>query len=392
MTPKPAVAPAGVAYVLPGLERGGAEKNVLDLVARIDRRKFSPCVVCTSEGGPLEDDLRKLGVPLHFLGYRGFSRNPRTAIPLLRSALAAFGRFRKILEKENVRIVHGYLPEGNVVGILSASACRVPVSIASKRALCLYKKGHPVYSFFEDACNLLADAVTANSAAVAEDVRKRERFLGGKIRVIRNGIDPDVPPPVPVGQVCPELEGGEGDPLVTYVANFHPYKGHRDLIVAARTVIDAFPAARFLLVGRDAGEMTTIRGMVASRGLARHVLFLGPRSDAMRVTALSTLVAHPSHQEGFPNTILEAMAAGKPVVATRTGGIPEAVIDGETGLLVPPGDPSALAAALLSLLRDPDRAIAMGIAGRRRVLERFPIGKMVGEVEQLYEELLAGKS
>jgi glycosyltransferase involved in cell wall biosynthesis len=102
------------------------------------------------------------------------------------------------------------------------------------------------------------------------------------------------------------------------------------------------------------------------------------------------LVVHPSHEEGFPNTILEAMAAGKAVVATNVGGIPEAVMDGETGILVPPRRPDRLAEALLALLNDPERAARMGKAGRRRVVDAFPLGKMVREVEEMYDRLLEG--
>jgi glycosyltransferase involved in cell wall biosynthesis len=170
-----------------------------------------------------------------------------------------------------------------------------------------------------------------------------------------------------------------------------PYKGHRDLIAAASLVVLAVPAVRFLLVGRDAGEMDALRKEVSSLGLERHVLFAGERAEAARIIASSTLVVHPSHEEGFSNTILEAMAAGKAVVATRVGGIPEAVVDGETGLLVPPHDPPALADALLSLLRNPSRAEEMGTAATRRVRDDFSAGKMVSAIEQAYMELLDGR-
>jgi glycosyltransferase involved in cell wall biosynthesis len=380
----------GIAYVLPTLERGGAEKNVLDIASRIDRRRYAPCVVCTSEGGPLETEFRSLGIPVHILGYRGFSMKTGAVLSLLRTNFAAFGRYRDLLDKMDIRIIHAHLPEGNIVGTLSAPFFRRRVRIVSKHALCLYKRGHPIYSFMEDAANLLADAITVNSEAVAEDVRKNERFWGGKLRLIYNGIDSDAPAALPIEALFPGLPGRADDPWITYVANLFPYKGHLDLVEAARVVADDVPSVRFLLVGRDAGDRDAVHSRIVSLGLSENVILTGPFSDARKVIASSTFTVHPSHQEGFGNAILEAMAAGKAVVGTRVGGVPEVVIDGETGLLVPPHNPRALADAILALLRDPGRAREMGRAGRQRVLEHFSTDKMVAGVQLLYEDTLAG--
>jgi glycosyltransferase involved in cell wall biosynthesis len=383
--------PVAVAYVLPGLARGGTEKHVRDLVAGIDRRKFSPRVISTGGGGPMEEEFSRLGVPVHVLEYRGISLDPRKAGPLFRDARSFFRDFDAILAASGVRILHCYLPAANVLGMAAALLARTPVKIVSKRALCRYKQGHPVYSFFENMANLAADAVLANSKAVAEDVLRHERFVGGKIGAIPNGIDPDLPPSEPIQRLVPGWSSDAGDAVVTYVANFFKYKGHRDLVAAAALVIEAMPAVRFLLVGRDAGEMESLRRQVTSLGLERNFFFAGERAEAARIIASSTLVVHPSHEEGFSNTVLEAMAAGKAIVATSVGGIPEAVVDGETGLLVPPHDPPALADALLSLLRNPSRAEEMGKAAKRRVRDDFSAGKMVSALEQAYMELLDGR-
>ncbi len=384
--------PIGVAFVLPGLAKGGTEKHVRDLVERLDRGKFAPRVVSTAGGGPMEEEFSRLGVPVHVLEYRGVSLKPGKAGPHFRDACSFFRAFSAVLSGNNIQIVHGYLPAANILGMAVALLGRIPVKIVSKRALCRYKEGHPVYSFFENLANLAADAVLVNSAAVAEDVRRHERFLGGKIRLIHNGIDLEPPPAEPMAGLVPGGTWGEGDPVVTYVANLFPYKGHRDLVAAAAIVVEALPTVRFLLVGRDAGEMEAVRRQVSSLGLERHVFLAGEHAEAFRIIGSSTLIVHPSHEEGFSNTILEAMSAGKAVVATRVGGIPEAVVEGETGLLVPPRDPSDLAKAILSLLRDPARAKAMGESGRRRVREHFSIGKMVAGVEQCYTELLEGRT
>lgn len=249
-----------------------------------------------------------------------------------------------------------------------------------------------MFSLLEDLANLKARAVVVNSMAVQRDVEANERCWQGKVRLIYNGVDPEGAPAAPLGELFPELAGRGGGPVVTYVANFHGYKGHADLVEAARLVAGEFPEVLFLLVGRDAGTMAAVRDRVSALGLEKNVFLAGPRPDAPRVAASSTLVAHPSHEEGFPNTVLEAMAAGKAVVAAAGGGTAEAVADGRTGILVPLGNPAALAAALLSLLHDPARTRRMGEAGKARVREEFSMERMVRSHQELYDELLAGRS
>ena len=384
--------PVGVAYVVPGLGRGGTEKHVLDLAARLDRDIFSPCVISTGGGGPLEDNLRSLDVPIHILEFRGLSIHPRNAAEYLRDARSFFREFTVILRSHHAAIVHSYLPAANILGVFAGLIARTPVKIVSKRGLCQYKEGHSLFSFFEDLANLSSDAVLVNSLAVEADVRRTERFLGRKIFLLYNGIDPETPPPAAVGSLIPGVAWREDDPVVCYVANFFPYKGHRDLVDAAHIVVEAFPRVRFLLVGRDSGEMGSVQDRIEAHGLSENVLLVGERDDAARIIASSTLVAHPSHTEGFSNTILEAMAAGKPVVATDAGGIPEAVVDGVTGIIVPVRNPRKMADALLALLRDPDRARAMGKAGKKRVLDRFSVEKMVDGMQHFYERLLAERA
>ena len=384
--------PVNVAYVLPGLGRGGTEKHVCDLAGRIDRDRFSPVVISTAGGGPMEQAFREREIPVHVLEYRGVSLRPKQAIPLFRDTRAFFKHFLGILRDHKIRIVHSYLPAANLLGTFAATLARVPVKIVSKRALCGYKAGHPVFAFLEDLANLAADAVMVNSMAVAADVRRTERFAERKIFLVYNGIDFDEKEPRPIADLFPELSGQRGIQAIACVANLFPYKGHQDLVEAARIVVQAFPGARFLLVGADRGEMGNLRSRILSCGLGEQVLLAGPRADASAIVAASDLVVLPSHEEGFPNSILEGMGAGKAVVATNVGGIPEAVVDGETGILVPPRDPAALAGALLSFLQDPGRARRMGMSGRDRVAALFTVDQLVSGVERTYDTLLADDS
>lgn len=391
----PAAGPAKIAYILPRLEMGGTEKHVRDLVHRLDRERFLPVVIATVEGGPLEADFADMGIPVHIIGYEGFTRRRGQVLRRIRMAMASIRKLADILRREDTAIVHAYLPAANVLGTIGGRLAGIPRIVVSKRGLCHYKKGRPILAFFENVANLAADAVLVNSDAVAAAVRSAERFCGRKILRIYNGIDPEdfavddavtTPPPSPVSGV-----NLPGDAVrILCVANFFPYKGHTDLVEAAARVIPRFPAAYFLLAGRDSGELATVTARIEALGLERNVLVIGERGDVPALLGSASFLVHPSHEEGFSNTILEAMAAGKAVVAANVGGVPEAVLDGKTGLLVPAGDPESLAEGILSLLQHPEKARTLGEAGRQRVLERFSLKEMVGEMEAMYEKILQG--
>ena len=386
----PVTFPVGVAYVLPGLGRGGTEKHVLDLASRIDRRRFSPCVISTAEDATLAEEFAGRGIRVYSLPYRGLSLRPAKSLPLLRDALRFFRDFARILEERRVAILHAYLPAACVLAMAATLGRGTRVRIVSKRALCRFKEGHPVFSCFENLANLAADAVMVNSRAVAEDVRRTERFAEGKMFLVLNGLE------IPLesgGRKSPPADLGipPGAPIVTYVANLREDKGHLCLLDAARAVVAEFPAVRFLFVGREDAEAALVRQRIRELGLERHILLTGSRRDVAGILDASFLVAHPGEQEGLSNAILEAMAAGVPVVASDVGGNPEAVEDGVTGLLVPSGDPGALASGILELLRDPARAGEMGRAARERARERFSLDGMVAAVEETYLELLEGR-
>lgn len=384
--------PVGVAYVLPGLGRGGTEKHVKDLASSIDRRRFSPCVISTAMGGPMEEELASRGIPAYLLDYRGLSLQPGRTLPLFRDARRFFGAFDRILRERRISILHAYLPAANILAMAAGLRHSPMVGIVSKRALCRYKDGHPAYSLFEDLANFVADAVMVNSHAVAEDVRRTERFVEGKMFLVYNGLHlPGETPDSGRRQLPPDFGLPPHSLPVAYVANLREDKGHLCLVEAARRVVEAVPSARFLLVGREDREAAPVRAKITELGLDGHVVLAGARRDIPAILQATRVVAHPGEQEGLSNAILEAMAAGIPVVASRAGGNPETVEDGKTGLLVPPGDPDAFASAILELLRDPARAEALGRAGRERVRNRFSLAGMVTGVEESYIELLEGR-
>ncbi len=340
----------------------------------------------------MEEELASRGIPVHLLDYRGLSLQPGRTLPLFRDARRFFEAFVRILEERRVTILHAYLPAANILAMAASLPRRPRVRIVSKRALCRYKDGHPVYSHFEDLANLAADAVMVNSHAVAEDVRRTERFVEGKMFLVYNGLDlPGESPDSGRRPLPPDLGLPSDSLAVAYVANLREDKGHLCLLEAARRVVAAVSSARFLLVGREDREAAPVREQIRELGLDGHVVLTGVRRDIPAILRAVRVVAHPGEQEGMSNAILEAMAAGVPVVASRAGGNPETVEDGKTGLLVPPGDPVALASAILDLLRDPERAAGMARAARDRIRDRFSLAGMVNGIEESYIELLEGK-
>lgn len=383
--------PLRVAYILPYLVAGGTEGHVLSLVRGIDRGRYSPVVVALAGGGELEPAFRGEGIPVHVLGYGNLSRGKGPAAGTVPDIIRCLRAGATLLRKEGIRIAHCYLPAANTLGPVAARLGGIRRTIVSKRSLSNYKERSRLAASAESLGNRLADVVMVNSDAVRRDVEQTETCWQGKFRKIYNGVAP-IPGWGPEERAA--FRRSEGIPVdarvVLCVSNFYPYKGHADLVDAIARIAPGFPGAVFLLVGRDSGTLERTRSLARERGIGETVRFPGGRTDVPDLLRASDLFVHPSHEEGFSNAILEAMAAGLPVVATDVGGNPEAVVDGETGRLVPVRDPEAIAAALGELLADERLRRAMGESGRKRAMERFSLGRMVAEIESLYESCASG--
>jgi glycosyltransferase involved in cell wall biosynthesis len=220
-------------------------------------------------------------------------------------------------------------------------------------------------------------------------VVQRERLTEKKIEVIYNGLNLA---PYQNSNNGKELRNGLGIddhiPLVGMIANFNfEIKGHRYFLEAAKTVLEKIPNVEFLLAG-DGPLRHHYEELTHELGLKEKIHFLGERNDVPTILSNLSISVLSSTSEGLSNVILESMAAGKPVIATNVGGSPEMVIDDVTGYLVPPGDSQAMAKAITELLRDPDKAITMGVAGKKLVGEKFSIKAMVESYENLYKSLM----
>jgi glycosyltransferase involved in cell wall biosynthesis len=258
----------------------------------------------------------------------------------------------------------------------------------SRRSLNTYQQQHRLLARLEWWLHRRMSAVIGNSRAVLADLAA-EGVPPDRIGLIYNGVEVfDAAQLPPREETRRRLEIDPAALVLTTVANLIPYKGHRDLLVALAGIANELPADWVLLcVGRDDGIGPALRAQARTLGLDRHVRWLGKRPDVPELLHASDLGIVPSHEEGFSNVILEGMAAGLPMIVTRVGGNPEAVVDGATGLVVPPRDPGALAAAVLELARDPDRRDRMGSAARHRAVTMFSLDACVDRYAKLYRML-----
>jgi glycosyltransferase involved in cell wall biosynthesis len=363
---------------------GGGERLARQITTHLDRERFET-TLCVSrwEPEPLHEpaleELREAGV-----SFLGLSRRSRLQ-------LSPWRQLSDYLREWPADVLHTHKIGSNAWGALIGPRAGVPVFVAHEHTWSY--EGKPYRKFLDR--NLIArraDAFVAVSRADQRRMIALERIPHYKTRFIANGI-PASRPPDPSRDVRAELGIGPEQPIVGTVATIRPQKALGVLVRAAAQLRDEVPGVRVLIAGGsdDADEERRLRGLVAELGLEETVSLLGARPDVPELLAAFDVAALSSDFEGSPLSLLEYMQAGKPVVATRVGGVPDIVEDGVTGLLVEPRDPAALAAAIGGLLGDPRRAAEIGEAGRSRQLRDFTLEAMAARVGDLYEELVTAK-
>lgn len=359
---------------------GGTERQFVALVQGLAGRGHEVHVGCLRRRGELRRDLPE-GLPVH-----------EYPIPSLKSATAA----RRVLElarylrRHRIDVVHATGLYANVFAVAAARLAGTPVIVASVRDL-----GHTWAPALERGQRLvcrLADGVIVNARAVGRRLED-QGWVPGRIHLVPNGISARRPPVRPGGGgLRRELGIPAGAPVVGVIGRLCRWKGLDHFLDAAALVAANRPDAWFVIVGGATvggeGWVAELRARAAALGLEGRTVFTGPRNDVPELLPELTVSVQPSLSEGLSNVLLESMAAGLPVVATAVGGNPELIRDGVDGLLVPPADPTALAAAVEGLLDEPQRAAALGHAAWRSAFERFSHEAMVERTVAVYEELL----
>lgn len=357
-------------YLIGTLAVGGAERSLVDLVNNLDRDRFEPVIYTIADKGPLADKVRS-DVPIRSLAAAN-KVDPR--VPL---------RLARALRREQPAVLQSFLYFDNVLARLIGSFAPETSVITGVRAVPDDRATH------RDAVDRLtmplSDYIVSNSEA------GREWVIGqgaspDRVRVVRNGRELDAyDVPEPPG-LRSTLGIGDG-PVVGTVGRLLERKGHHDLLTAWPRVLERHPDAALVLVG-DGPEREALEQRAEELGITDSVHLLGTREDVPELLALFDCFAFPSHFEGLPGALLEAMAAGLPIVTTPVDGCSELVHDGEHGVHVPPYAPEQLGAAIAELLEDGERAAAQGTAAQARAHESFGVDAMVEGFERVYEEAI----
>ncbi len=361
-------------------EISGGETSLLELFRHLDRGRFRP-ILAAPGAGPFANAARALDVEVFPVEYGQLRR-----VDLLAKTVR---RLREIVRQNGAALLHANGPVTNVPAALAARLSGLPVVWHARTMLV------PGEIDLDRLLSPLTSLIIANSDAIRERFRGRSRE---KSMTIINGVDVErFHPSIPEGSVRDELDLGPDCVLAGVVGRIAPVKGQRVFIEAAAALIPHYPNLRFILVGAglfgdEKAYENELRRLVTEQNLEERIVFSGYVRDIRPILAAMDICVVPSESEGCSRVLFEAMALAKPVVGTDTGGTPEVIEDGGTGLLVPVRDTGALAAAIEKLSGDKALRKKMGAAGRRRVEENFTIEAHARKTERAYMQFLGGMS
>ena len=354
----------------------------MEVAKRLDPARFDRwyCASRWDERAPQDDAARRAIDSMRAAGVTALGLGRRSP-----AAVWSWSPLLRVMRRERIDVLHSHKFGSNVWGALLAPLGRVPVLVAHEHTWSY--EGQPVRRFLDR--ELIARRSAAFIAVSREDRRRMievERIPAEAVTFVANGIDP-----LPAGdgeRVRRELGIDPDAPLVGAVAVLRPQKGLDVLVRAAALAARSVPDLRVVVAG-EGPEREGLEALAAELGVAGRVMLVGRRSDVPDLLAAFDVAVSSSWFEGSPLAMMEYMDAGRPIAATRVGGIPDLIEDGVHGLLVEPGDAEGLAAAIVDLLRDRGRAAEMGARARERRRAEFDLNGTVRALEELYERLAA---
>jgi len=364
-----------VMHLLNSFQIGGAETVALNLARAMDYRRFKPAACSLTGPGPMADRFREMGIDVCHL-------DGPAALDARRLGLLA--RLARLLRRERIDVLHCHNTLPIFYGALAGQLAGVGAVVGTRHSLSTTRRFSRRW-LLENAAASLVSHYIAVSRTVLESAAASGSIPRRKASVIYNGVDIDSYVPAP--------ETGKkayGTVVIGCVARLSPEKCHSDLIHAVKLLLDQGRDVRLDLVG-DGSLRRQLEDQVSGLRLIKHVRFLGSRDDVAALLRAFDVFALASRFEGLPLTVLEAMAAGLPVVVTRVGSLHEAVEEERNGFIVPSEQPAQLAAALDKLVVDPSLRSRMGAAGRRMCEERFSLAAVAEQHQDLYERLLHAK-
>ena len=354
------------------LRIGGLQKLILDICSHINKTIFEISVCCLRDKGELAPQIEKNGIKVYRIPPR----------PNNKTDYFSFLKLYNLLKGKQIDILHTHNTHPFMDGTVAGKMADIPVIIHTDHARQFPDKRR--YMLAERILSHFVDKVVAVSESVKQDLIYYEKINSKKITVIWNGIDPEkFNCKINKKEKKKELDVENCYPILGFSGRLTKQKGISYLLNAMPKIINEFPKAILLIAGYGEHE-EKFKQETIQLGINKHVKFLGPRLDIPEILAILDIYVLPSIWEGMPLVILEAMAAKKPIVATKVGGIPEAVIHNHSGLLVPPKDPEALANAILKILKNSNLAASLAENAYNRFLKHFTIKKMVSRYEQLY--------
>jgi glycosyltransferase involved in cell wall biosynthesis len=362
-------------FILTNMPVGGAETLLTEIIRRIDRRRFAPELCCLKQLDRLGEIMAK-EVPAF------------TGLIACKFDVTVLWRLVRLLRRRRIdAVVTVGAGDKMFWGRLAAWLAGVPVICSA-----LHSTGAPErVEFSNRLLARLTDAFIAVAEPQGRYLAANEGCPADKIRVVPNGIDVERFQPRPANRkLQQEFKLDAQTPVVGIVAALRPEKNHEMFLRVATIVLRHLPATQFLIVG-DGPERTSMESLAHSLGVAKGVKFLGTRSEIPDILSLMDVVLLTSHVEANPICLLEAMASGKPVVATRVGSVAETVLPGQSGYLVSPNNAQGMADCVLELLGDKHRAAEMGEVGREHVIAQWSVDRMVQGYENLLTDIFAAK-
>ncbi len=372
-----------VLHLINSFDAGGTERQAVELLNRLDEKRFDTQLAVLGWRGPLRRQIAErfpyaTEFPLH--GF--FNAN----------AVKQLLRLRETMTEKRIAVLHTHDFYSGALGVTAARLGGVKV-IAAQRHLRLSERR--IHDWGTRYIHRLATRLLVNAEGIRDHILKMGSASPGKIVVIHNGLDASPRNEIDAralrerrrAELLAELGLGAGARVVGCVAGLKPVKGHRHLLEAAAKVMKADARVHLVLVG-DGELRDEIAAHARRLGVGAKTSLLGHREDSAQLAAAFDVAVLASLSEGLPNAVMEAMAAGAPVVATAVGGVPELIEDGETGFLVPPADSDALAERIEYALSQTDLTGLIAMRGRQFIIERFGMERMVAAVEKLYDEVI----
>ncbi|MFP6664238.1 MAG: glycosyltransferase [Deltaproteobacteria bacterium] len=362
--------------MLDELDLGGTEQQILELVKGIDRDRFEPMVCCFRYGRKAAE-IEELGVPVFTI-----EKNHKLDAGILL-------RLAELLRRERIDILQTYLWTANAWGRVAGRMAGVPIILASERNVDIWEQKYKrvIGRYLAHS----TDRIIANSEAVRRYLLERGGLSPAKVTTIYNGVDfARFHTGTDPMQRRRELGVPDDALLAGVVARVEPAKDHDTLLHALALVRDRTENLHLAVVG-DGTQKERLMRLAHELGIGERVHFTGFRTDAAEWIASFDFTVLSSVKEGLSNTVIESMAAGKPVIATAVGGNPEVIVEDETGYLLPPRDPARFGEAIARLVAQKHRIPELGAASKNRVESLFSVGKMVDNTTKLYLDLLARK-